>query len=80
MLKRNLRVVREGERTSPQGKPVCNRILLAPPDPPQSHEPGKPSWAPRDQNWGHRRERKPPARAASNKLHFRLLDRHKWCP
>lgn len=29
MLKRNLRVVREGERTSPQGKPVCNRILLA---------------------------------------------------
>ena len=32
MLKRNLRVVREGERTSPQGKPVCNRILLALPD------------------------------------------------
>jgi CRP-like cAMP-binding protein len=32
MLKRNLRVVREGERSSPQGKPVCNRILLALPD------------------------------------------------
>ena len=32
MLKRNLRVVREGERTIPQGKPVCNRILLALPD------------------------------------------------
>jgi CRP-like cAMP-binding protein len=32
MLKRILRVVREGERTSPQGKPVCNRILLALPD------------------------------------------------
>ncbi len=32
MLKRNLRVVREGERTSPQGRPVCNRILLALPD------------------------------------------------
>jgi hypothetical protein len=29
---RNLRVVREGERTSPQGKPVYNRILLALPD------------------------------------------------
>jgi CRP-like cAMP-binding protein len=32
MLKTNLRVVREGERSSPQGKPVCNRILLALPD------------------------------------------------
>jgi len=32
MLQRNLRVVREGERSSPQGKPVCNRILLALPD------------------------------------------------
>jgi CRP-like cAMP-binding protein len=32
MLKRNLRVVRDGERTSPQGKAVCNRILLALPD------------------------------------------------
>jgi len=32
MLKRNLRVVREGERSSPQGKPVYNRILLALPD------------------------------------------------
>jgi len=32
MLKRNLRVVRDGERTSPQGKPVSNRILLALPD------------------------------------------------
>jgi len=29
MVKRNLGVVRDGERTSPQGKPVCNRILLA---------------------------------------------------
>jgi CRP-like cAMP-binding protein len=32
MTERNLRVVQPGERTSPQGKPVTNRILLALPD------------------------------------------------
>jgi CRP-like cAMP-binding protein len=32
VLKRNFRVVQAGERTSPQGKPVSNRILLALPD------------------------------------------------
>jgi CRP-like cAMP-binding protein len=32
MLKRSVRVVKAGERTSPQGKPVINRILLAIPD------------------------------------------------
>jgi CRP-like cAMP-binding protein len=32
MLKRNLRVAREGERASPQGKSACNRILVALPD------------------------------------------------
>jgi CRP-like cAMP-binding protein len=32
MLKRTLRVVQAGERTSPEGKPVSNRILLALPD------------------------------------------------
>jgi CRP-like cAMP-binding protein len=32
MSKRNLAVVRPGERTNPQGKPVSNRILLALPD------------------------------------------------
>jgi CRP-like cAMP-binding protein len=32
MLRRNPRVVKPGERTNPQGKPVSNRILLAIPD------------------------------------------------
>jgi hypothetical protein len=32
MAKRNLSVARPGERTSPQGKPVSNKILLAIPD------------------------------------------------
>lgn len=32
MIPRKLRVVQPGERTSPEGKPVSNRILLALPD------------------------------------------------
>jgi hypothetical protein len=32
MPKRTMRVVKPGERTNPEGKPVSNRILLSLPD------------------------------------------------